>query len=45
MKSGDKVLRTLKKKKLMPSVMEQLPLTEKMLGELEGDITIEVTEA
>ncbi|MBR2669151.1 MAG: FAD-dependent oxidoreductase [Solobacterium sp.] len=44
MKSGDKVLRKLKKRKLMPSVMEQMVLTTKMIQELEGDITITVTE-
>ncbi len=44
MKSGEKVLRKLKKRKLMPSVMEQMVLTTKMIQELEGDITITVTE-
>ncbi len=44
MKSGEKVLRKLKKRKLMPSVMEQMVLTTKMIRELEGDITITVTE-
>ena len=43
-RSGEKVLRTLKKKKLMPSEMERVLLTKQQLTGLEDNLTIEVKE-
>ena len=42
--SGDKVIRTMKKKKLMPSEMERAILTAKEIEGLSEDVTIAVKE-
>jgi len=38
---GDRVIRSMKKQKLMPSVMERLILTKDQLNGLEGDLVLE----
>ncbi len=43
-KCNDRVLRSVKKTKLMPSEMERMLLTDKMLQSLDGDLVIEVKE-
>ncbi|MCR4760694.1 MAG: FAD-dependent oxidoreductase [Oscillospiraceae bacterium] len=43
-RSGDTVIRKLKKQKLLPSVMEEALLLQKDLSGLTDDITIEITE-
>jgi hypothetical protein len=43
-RSGDTVIRKLKKQKLLPSVMEEARLMQKDLAGLTDDITIEVAE-
>lgn len=43
-KCNDRVIRSVKKTKLMPSEMERMLLTNKMLQELDGDLVIEVKE-
>ncbi len=43
-RSGDKVLRTLKKRKLMPSEMERALITEKEIAALREEVTIAVRE-
>ncbi|MCR5228904.1 MAG: NAD(P)/FAD-dependent oxidoreductase [Solobacterium sp.] len=43
-RAGSKVIRTVRKKKLIPSEMERLLLTQKQLTGLEGDLVIEVRE-
>ncbi|MBR4200436.1 MAG: NAD(P)/FAD-dependent oxidoreductase [Oscillospiraceae bacterium] len=43
-RSGDKVIRTLKKRKLLPSVMEEAVLLKKDMEGLTEDITVEITE-
>ena len=43
-RSGDTVIRTLKKKKLMPSEMERAILTAKEIAALKDDVTISVKE-
>ena len=42
---GDRVLRTMKKRKLMPSEMERVVLTETEIRALDGNVTISVKEA
>lgn len=41
---GERVIRTMNRQKLMPSVMERLLLTKQQLNSLDGDLTIEVKE-
>lgn len=43
-RSGDKIIRTVKKRKLLPSVMEEAILLSKDMSGLTEDITIEITE-
>ncbi|MDO4415524.1 MAG: NAD(P)/FAD-dependent oxidoreductase [Erysipelotrichaceae bacterium] len=43
-RSGDKVLRTLRKKKLIPSEMERVMLKKEEIASLEDDVTISVSE-
>lgn len=43
-RSSDKVIRTVKKRKLLPSVMEEALLLAKDMNGLTEDITIEITE-
>lgn len=43
-RSGEKVIRTVKKRKLLPSVMEEALLLKKDMAGLTEDITIEITE-
>ena len=43
-RSGDTVIRSLKKKKLMPSEMERAILTAKEIAALKDDVTISVKE-
>ena len=43
-RSGDKVIRSLHKEKLIPSVMEQLILAGKQLEGLSEDLVVEVKE-
>ncbi len=43
--SGDRVIRTMKKKKLMPSEMERVIITAKEIATLDGEVRISVKEA
>jgi len=43
--SGDRVIRTMKKKKLMPSEMERVIITAKEIAALDGEVRISVKEA
>ena len=43
-RSGDRVIRSLKKRKLVPSVMEEALLLRKDMEGLTEDITIEIVE-
>ena len=43
-RTGDTVLRTMKKKKLMPSEMERAVLTAKEIAQLKEDVTISMRE-
>lgn len=43
--SGDRVIRTMKKKKLMPSEMERVIITAKEIAILDGEVRISVKEA
>ena len=42
---GDRVIRTMKKKKLMPSEMERVIITAKEIAALDGEVRISVKEA
>jgi hypothetical protein len=44
-RSGDQVLRTMKKRKLMPSEMERAVLTAKEIASLKEEVIIAVKEA
>ncbi|NCB34297.1 MAG: hypothetical protein EOM64_10580 [Erysipelotrichia bacterium] len=41
---GDRIIRTMNRQKLMPSVMERLLLTGQQLNSLDDDLIIEVKE-
>lgn len=43
-RSGEKVIRTMKKRKLMPSEMERVMLSAKEIGELKEEVIISVRE-
>ena len=43
-RSGEQIIRQVKKQKLLPSVMEEAVLTAKQMAGLTDDITIEITE-
>lgn len=43
-RSGDKLIRTMKKRKLMPSEMERVMLSAKEIGELKEEVIISVRE-
>lgn len=43
-RSGERIIRTLKKRKLLPSVMETALLTVKDIASLNEDVTIEIKE-
>ena len=41
---GDQVIRKVKKRKLLPSVMEEAVLLRKDMTDLKDDLTIEIVE-
>ena len=43
-KSGDRVIRTMKKRKLIPSEMERVMLSAKEIGELKEEVIISIAE-